>query len=73
LAEQRMAELIRKFVKALEFGMIDLMENPAPSKYQKHADQKSIHNVIVTLKTKCSVKFEDDDDDQYRRNEPLVK
>lgn len=59
-AEQRMEEAIRKVVSMLEFHMSDLMEHTYTSSRPKLVDQNNIHNVIVLLRKKCGVTFEND-------------
>jgi hypothetical protein len=59
-AEQRMEEAIRKAVAMLEFHMSDLMEHTYTSARPKLVDQNNIHNVIVLLRKKCGVAFEND-------------
>lgn len=59
-AEQRMEEAVRKCVEILEFHMNDLMEHTYTSARPKLVDQNNIHNVIVQLRKKCGVTFEND-------------
>ena len=59
-AEQRMEEAIRKAVAMLEFHMNDLMEHRYTTSRPKLVDQETIHNVIVLLRKKCGVIFEND-------------
>lgn len=66
-AEQRLADLVRTVVSALEFNMSELMEIGAVSGAKSHINQLQIHNALVLLKTKCGVKFSQEEFDPYRR------
>jgi hypothetical protein len=56
-AETGMIEAVRIAVNLLEHHMAELGQNPRFA--SKAVNQMAIHNVIVTLRNKCGVKFED--------------
>lgn len=58
-AEEKVADLVRKVVGALEFAMTELQQIPAPARYQKAVSQFQLAKIIFDLKNKCGVKFED--------------
>lgn len=72
-AEENMAEIVRLCVAALEGGMAILNENPGGYHSGEVINQGQIFNVIVSLKTKCKVRFDGGGDytkkvrlDEYR-------
>ncbi len=60
-AELEAETAIRNAVAALELVLHGLNACPAPKTYDKRVNQMQIHNAVVYLKTKCGVKFEDDE------------
>ena len=57
-SEQRMAEAVRKCVQILEFHMEDMIQHRKVQGRPHYCTQQPIHNVIVELRHKCGVKFD---------------
>lgn len=68
--EREVEALIRKVVPALEMALYQLINTPAPGKYEKRVNQKKLFNLLVEMKTKCGVKF-DRGDQSFTRKTPL--
>lgn len=58
-AEMRMAEAVRKCVEILEFHMDDLIQHHKVQSRPSYCMQQHIHNVIVELRNRCGVMFEE--------------
>jgi len=56
-SERRMVEAVRKVVEILETHMIDLMQHRSVG--HSLVNQLQIHNIIVLLRTKSGVQFDD--------------